>query len=325
MSTDVEELLREGMERFTTGVQAPAGLARAAVRLRRRRRAVRAAVACGTAAVIAAAAIVVTGVAIGAPARPGAGLSQTRTAAYVIGRVENALATEHRVLRGSTISGGGWGPTISWVYGARTRFVEFTGRGCGHAAPSGECTHRGGSEPYLAQGDAFVRGKRYDVYVTYFDRKWSGSPGWEPMPASACSRTGGLEMSGPAIVTSHWPDFIKATLGCGAATVTGHVLIDGRETTKITGSPVTVRLQGGEARAVREKWVRAQWTLYVDPTTYLPVRISGSNRSFGGPAPSSVFSSVTDIQWLRPTSANIAKTLVTVPRGFRHVKSPANQ
>jgi hypothetical protein len=34
---------------------------------------------------------------------------------------------------------------------------------------------------------------------------------------------------------------------------------------------------------------------------------------------------VTDAHWLRPTAANIAKTLVTIPPGFRHVKSPANQ
>ena len=322
MNTDVEELLREGMERFTTGVQAPTGLARAALRLRRRRRAVRAAVACGVVAVIAVTAIAVTGVAAGA--RPGAGLARARTAAYVVSRVETALAAERQVLRGHT-TGGGWGPTVSWAYGSQTRFVEFTGHGCGHASASGACTHHGGSEPYLTQGDALIGGKRYGVYVTYFDRKWSGSPGWESMPASACSKTGALEVSGLAIPTSHWPAFIKATLACGAATVTRHVWIDGRETTKITGSPVTVRLPGGEARAVREKWVRAGWTLYVDPATYLPVRISSSSRSFGGPAPSYAFSSVTSIQWLRPTKANIAKTLVTIPPGFRRVHSPANQ
>ena len=324
MNTDVEELLREGMERFTTGVQAPPGLAGSAVRLRlrRRRRAVRAAVACGTAAVIAVAAIAVTGVAVGAPARPGAGLAHARTAAYVISRVENALATDRLVLRGHTTGGGGWGPTTAWVYGARTRFVEFTGRGCGHAGPDGLCTRHGGSEPFAAQGDALIHGKRSTVYVTYFDRKWSAAPGWESMPASACSRTGALEMSGPALPTSHWPAFIRATLACGAATVTGHVRIDGRETTKITGSPVTARLPAG---AVSQKRVRAWWTLYVDSKTYLPVRISGSNRTSGGSVPSDVFSSVTDIQWLPPTAANIAKTLVTIPPGFRHVKSAANQ
>ena len=54
MSTDVEELLQEGMERFTTGVHAPAGLAATAGRMRRRqRRAVQAAAACGTAAITA--------------------------------------------------------------------------------------------------------------------------------------------------------------------------------------------------------------------------------------------------------------------------------
>jgi hypothetical protein len=74
MNTDVEELLREGMERFTTGVQAPTGLARTAVRLRRRRRAIRAAAACGTAAVVAVVVIAVTSLAVGAPARSGPGL-----------------------------------------------------------------------------------------------------------------------------------------------------------------------------------------------------------------------------------------------------------
>jgi hypothetical protein len=38
-----------------------------------------------------------------------------------------------------------------------------------------------------------------------------------------------------------------------------------------------------------------------------------------------VFTSVTDVQWLPPTAANIAKTLVTIPPGFRHVKSLADQ
>ena len=260
MNTDVEELLREGMDRFTTGVRAPAGLAREAVRLRRRRRAVRAGVACGTAAVIAVAAIALTGVAAGVSPRPGDGLAQARTAAYVISRVEDALAGQYLVLRSYTAAGGGRGPTTEWVYGGRTRFVEFTQSGCGHAAPNGLCTHHGGSEPYLTTGAALIHGKRYNVYVTFFDHKWSGSPGWWSMPPSACSRTGALEMSGPAMPTSHWPAFIKATLACGAATVTGQVRIDGRETTKITGSPVKVRLQGGEARAVREKWVRAWWT-----------------------------------------------------------------
>jgi hypothetical protein len=34
---------------------------------------------------------------------------------------------------------------------------------------------------------------------------------------------------------------------------------------------------------------------------------------------------VTDVKWLPPTAANIARTLVTIPAGFRQVSSPADQ
>ena len=62
MSLDVEDLLRQGMERFAEQVPVPSGLARRAARARRRRRlAVRAAAAAGTAAVTAVAVIAATG------------------------------------------------------------------------------------------------------------------------------------------------------------------------------------------------------------------------------------------------------------------------
>jgi hypothetical protein len=76
---------------------------------------------------------------------------------------------------------------------------------------------------------------------------------------------------------------------------------------------------------VREKWTRVGWTLYVDPTTYLPVRITGSDATFGGPAASTFDTLVTNVQWLKPTAANTAKALVRIPPGFHRVSSPANQ
>jgi len=63
----------------------------------------------------------------------------------------------------------------------------------------------------------------------------------------------------------------------------------------------------------------------VDPTTYLPVRITGTNTTFGGPAATTLDTLVTNVQWLKPTAANRAKALVRIPPGFHRVSSPASQ
>jgi hypothetical protein len=324
MKTDVEDLLRDGMERFTDGVRAPAGLASTAARLRRRRRTIRGAVARGTAAVTAAAAVVMVTAAGGSASRAPATVTHTHEVAYVVSRVKAALSTENLVFQGKTT--GTYGPSATWAYGHRWRWEEFTGKACRHALPSGDCTHRGGSERYLATGTARAGGKLTGAHVTYYNREYSLSPITAAQPTSACSRTARLEMGGPATTPGdHWADFINATLACGAAKVTGHVWISGVQTIQITGKPITVRLPPGEAKAVREKWARVGWTLYVDPAPYLPVRITGWNATFGGPAPRTSGSEVMDVQWLKPTAANTAKALVTIPPGFRRVSSPANQ
>jgi len=92
--TDMEGLLRDGMERFTEDVRAPAGLAAAAGRRHRRRVTVRISAACGgVAAVAAAAALVVVSLpAGGGPATTGAAGPRTHMVAYVVSRVKQALA-----------------------------------------------------------------------------------------------------------------------------------------------------------------------------------------------------------------------------------------
>jgi hypothetical protein len=177
----------------------------------------------------------------------------------------------------------------------------------------------------VAVGTALVAGKLTDAYVTYDDHRFSlsGPPG--PQPTSACSTDAALSMGGPLIPTAHWLAFINATLACGAAKVTGLVRINGAETTMITGKPVTVRLSAGYGKSVGAKWATARWILYVNPKTFLPVRMYGSTETFGGPAATWVSSSVTNVQWLPPTAANIAMTLVTIPAGFQQVSSPNDQ
>jgi hypothetical protein len=144
-----------------------------------------------------------------------------------------------------------------------------------------------------------------------------------PQEASVCGKDAALSMGAPVIPTTHWTAFIDATLACGAASVSGHVWIDGTETTKITGKPITVKLSAGYSKVVKEKYATARWALYVNPTTYLPVRMYGSTETFGGSAGSFTSSFVTNVQWLPPTRANIARALVTIPPGFQRFYGPA--
>jgi len=289
-------------------------MARGHGRRMRRAMAIRAAVACTAAAVSATVVIAVTG---------GSGADQARAIAYVTSHVEHALASEDLVFAGRS-EGNAWGLTRTWDYGARHRFLEFwpaadyrdrivDGRRLWDFPP------RFRGQPALAQGTALVGGKLRAASVTYYDRTYSlyGPP--VPPPASACSTNVELAMGGPLMPSPHWSAFLNATLACGAAAVTGHVRIDGIETTKITGRPVTVKLAPAYGRGIGAKFAKVTWTMYVNSATFLPVRVYGATQTFGGPAAPWLSSSVTDVRWLPPTPANIAKALVTIPRGFRQV------
>jgi hypothetical protein len=322
MNTDVEELLRDGMERFTEDVQAPAGLARTAGRLHRRRVAVRAALA-GSAVTVTA---VSAAIAVIAAAGATAGRTQAKTVADLTRQVRQAVAGDDMVYVGHTNALGG--PDEVWAYGKQSRWTEYwpatddRGRVVkGQRLWDFPPQDRG--QAYSAEGTALVGGKLMGAYVIYPDRKYSLSRQL-PTQSSACTTTGALEMGGPAVVGVNWKSFIDEMLACGAASATAHVRVDGTETTKITGKPVTVRLSAGYSKVVHANWVTVRWALYVNPRTYLPVRIEGSTKTFGGPAGTTVASEVTNVRWLPATEANIAKTLVTIPGGFHRV-SPGNE
>jgi hypothetical protein len=278
-------------------------------RRRARRRLISAGAACAAAG-LAILAVVTTGTDANSAA-------QARTVAYVTSRVENALASENLVFVGRSSGTVGGGYYVTWAYGPRNRWEAYSNGG-GAITTSGILPMKG---PVWAQGTALVGGKLVAAYVTYFDHRYSLWP-LRSQPSSACSAGAALSMAAPIIPTTHWSSYIDATLACGAATVTGHVKIDGVETTEITGKPDTVKLSAGYSKAVKEKFATARWTLYVNPVTYLPVRMVGSTETFGGSSgiTNSVF--VTNVRWLQPTRANVAQALVTIPPGFHRFYGP---
>jgi hypothetical protein len=326
---DVEELLREGLDRLTAEVRAPAGLVvRARAHQRRRKVATRSVLACAAAAATAAAVV-----AVAVPgARPGTSVTITRTTAYVVSRVEHALAGENFVIEGQ--ANGSYGGSYhgrryhytaetydSWTYGIRNRMVQFSGRNCGHVDSNGWCAHHGGSVRVSASGTALVGGSLLNAYVTYYNHRYSLSP-LGHFHLKPCSQTAQLVLGGPAVSMPNWPAFIKAMLRCNAATVTGHARIGGVQTIVISGS-IDIPLSKGYANYVKEARVRVGYTLYVDSATYLPVRAYGSTKTYGGTNGPSTSSYVTNVQWLSPTAANIAKALVTIPHGYQQWKGSA--
>jgi hypothetical protein len=309
MSTELEQLLRGGMERFTEDARVPDGLALKAYRHRQKRRmTTRVVTAAGTATVLTAGALAAAGVtgALGsASGQPALTTTQIKTDAYVFGRVEHALAAQAQdnVLEyDRTVFGPGvaiepvgpatlkiskagasspWsvGYSLRWMYQGTLKMSAFTASGQ-------RVFDLGITQEGPAPGSVMA------IYgsSTY----WRAS-----LPAAGNGGSGPITC-GPNIELGSgfgngWPAFIRSELKCGEYVVTGRQVVDGIDAIKITG--------GGDRHI----------TLWVSPSTYLPVRLvdgPGTGRQ-------------TDFSWLAPTPANLAALNVTVPPGFRQVPPPA--
>lgn len=317
MNPDVELLLREGLDRLTADARTPAGMAGRVLARRRRRRAAACTAVAATAAVTAVTAVTVAAAAGGTagpaattPVRATASPAATGpvlTTAYVVGRVENALAGDGQVMRqtisvspssagASYLDGQPSYENVTWAYQNRNSTQTFGANG----------------QLQATVGTGIVNGKLQGVQVDYIRHQWELQPGFLSMaPASGCT-AGGL---GEAIINpdTNWPLLIKQNLACGGYKIVGYAQIDGTRTVKITGSRVTDAGPAGDIRTTN--------TLFVSPSTYLPVRITESLT-----APHVHASPISaDIQWLPPTAANRANASVTIPCGYQQISSPSGK
>lgn len=306
MNGEVEELLREGLDRLTAEVQVPAGvLGRARAHRRYRRIVTRTALACGAAAVTAAAVIAATGPGqgAGAPVR-------ARTAAYVIQRMQNALANTNMVMQTETTFSPAFPKIMQWTYRGNVRILQS-----GFMPPA---TVKGlpwaqGLESW-GVGTAMINGKRAYVQVDYRRHEWYATSALGFAPNGCSNGPAWAEEGGPG----NWATYIRKELSCGEFTIAGHAWIGGTKTIKVTGSMTQPDFMAGP-HGENPETLHADATLYVDPTTYLPVRVIWNNSSQtpdGKPLHGSVRQ---DIRILPPTPRNIAKASVTVPTGFRTV------
>jgi hypothetical protein len=303
MDVDVEDLLRQGMERLTADVRAPSGLTRRAARRRRRRLAQRS--AAGMAAALAAGAVALAVVVPGAR-HDGAG-GPAVDAAYVVKRVSSALiatgpgeiaqmtVTTHRAVTpdGATATT----TAEEWSYGDQWRSVSYSP----------------GGNPVYDEG--FSTSSVYTL-VNYQTQEWARQPGLgrpvtlappvpgprgcEPvvaaLPGLFQPRLPGLPFSAgtrPSTVASA----LRAAIACGTLAWAGRQRVDGTEAIKLTSRPGSLIAE----------------TIWVSPGTYLPVRVVIRLPGMAD------LQRTSDITWLRPTAQNLAKLGVPIPAGFRQV------
>ena len=329
MTSDLEELLHEGLDRLTADAEVPAGLAgQARRRNRQRRMAIRASVAAGTALAAAAAAIIVTS---GAGSGPqGGGAAQTQTVAYVTSRTQQALAAEagkgraieeiltsgRHVTFGFTVlnlalseeknpvgsavvpgvlAGVSAQRMVTWSYRERVLYEGFSAAGTQvFNSTFNVVTTRSGRQVTKVYGAAYPARIRWRTNL-------GGQNG--PLPPLTCQTSVGVAPLG-----SGWRAALSKAVSCGLFRLDGRQQVDGVDALKIVSKP--------------DDGLPARETIWVDPATYLPVRVTVAFRAAHGSQSLLVY----DYRWLAPVKGNLAALRAAVrgaaiPPGFRKLPS----
>jgi len=294
MNTGIEEL-RERMEHATAGIAVPGGLARRAARHRRRRIVTRASAAAGAAVAVAGVAIAAT---TAATPRDGG----TSASARLVSDIRSALdaaATGGDVVRVRAPNG----QTDLWYYRSAREILMRSEAFSASGQPSFD-------QGYTATSTSFT-----ETSVSFQEKNWStwtvkadllrqiGRPGLHSTCVAAICFT-----QDPATLTAD----IREALSHGKLTRDGTEDIDGVDTIKL----VSVR---NKPPASADANFLVATTLWVNPATYLPVRLQINTTVTlpDGHTSHAVFSS--DVSWLPPTSANLANFRVRIPPGYTQV------
>jgi hypothetical protein len=247
ISTEFEERLREEMRHATTGISAPSGLVRRARRDRRRRIVSRVSAAAVAVAVTVAGAVIVSNGTTGASRDSG-----THTTAYVVKHVESALDAVNKIAYMHYTSHF-VAPMDIWAYDG----------------PQGQAYRTEYFDP--VRGELFqevgmtATPTNYQTYIAaYFDNKtWSKQSYQGPKPSET-----GCRFSLPTSWATY-PEIaagLRKDLACGALSSEGMQQVDGVNALKL----VSVQ----RPRFGPKTLGSVTTIIWVDPATYLPVRLT---------------------------------------------------
>ena len=290
ISTEFEERLREEMRHATTGVPAPSGLVRRARRARRRQIVSRASAVFVAAAVAVAGAMIVSNGTTGASRDSG-----TYTTAYVVKHVESALHAVNEI-----------------AYMHYTSDIAASMDVWAYDGPQGQAYRAEYFEPRSGQlfqeagMTATPANYATDIAVYFYNKTWSKQSYQGPKH----TQTG----CGFSLPTS-WATYpeiaagLRKNLACGALSLKGMQQVDGVNALKLVS---VQRSHLGPEKTLRS----ITTTIWVDPATYLPVRLTTQWTRPLVSVPMRL-----DFRWLPPTSANLALLTVRIPPGFTQVRS----
>jgi hypothetical protein len=233
-----------------------------------------------------------------------AGTAPIETTAYVVNRVSSALASTDLIgystarWTGPGLPAAISGPTDAWQFGERSRYLHETAAG----QPSFDVSFRPEDRALVLTRVNFQ--SRTWTSVTLGPKALTFFEGTEGN--SLCG--GGLPLLGvphfgvDVNTAADWRQAIETGLNCGAFTVAGRQWVDGVDAIKLTGHKTA-----GDA------------TIWVDPRSYLPVRlVTRMVGNVAGAKPVSLTRTI-DFRWLPPTRANLAELTAPIPAGFHKV------
>jgi hypothetical protein len=291
MSSDMEELAREGMRQFTATMQVSPDLAaRACERHRRRRHILRAGLALGAAGAVTAAAVI-------AAVAHGPATATNIAAPALRARLLAAIDTASGDILYTPAPGG---PLIGGQYPAYPRPGQEVHVRVGPAVGSDGKVYKDGEYSFKMPSETAQQ-----HYISHY---------------TANLDQGGLHLSGTAMWVDHfnhtWGERhskfilgftlnaagIRAEIANGQFTITGRTELHGQQAIELKINVPPNNEAPPHVTAAR---------LWVDATTYLPMRqyLRMSNGQ----------QNVTDYTYLPPTPGNLAKLRPEIPAGYTHV------
>jgi hypothetical protein len=187
--------------------------------------------------------------------------------------------------------------TDNWYYGSETDYPARTEGFTAAGRPIFDTGQRPGSDTSTVVDDKPGVWWRYTTHV---------QP-WTPPLGSAlgCDAVG--QFAGVTSNPAFWPGWLHKLMACGEFKTSGTERVDGVDAIKV----IQVRPDGIDS------------TLWVDPSTYLPVRlVTESQNAPGGPYQ---LKQTDDIRWLPSTAGGLAGLTVPIPSGFVQVPPPPGE